>query len=39
MRASLVSHAQLEADRDWWKTATGALISAERRLAERSAAL
>jgi len=38
-RASLVSHAQLDTDRDWWKTATGALISAERRLAERSAAL
>jgi argininosuccinate lyase len=38
-RASRVSHAQLETDRDWWTTATGALTSAERRLAERSAAL
>jgi argininosuccinate lyase len=38
-RALRVSHAQLETDRHWWKGATGALTSAERSLAERSAAL
>ena len=38
-RASRASHEELENDRAWWKKATGALTSAERLLAERSAAL
>jgi argininosuccinate lyase len=38
-RAAAVSRQQLDADRGWWSTATDALAAAERRLAERSAAL
>jgi len=38
-RAIAVSQTELDADQSWWKTATDALASAERRLAERSAAL
>jgi argininosuccinate lyase len=38
-RAIAASQAQLDADHAWWKTATDALAGAERRLAERSAAL
>jgi argininosuccinate lyase len=38
-RAAKVSRAQLEADEAWWANATRALGDAERRLAERSAAL
>ena len=37
--AIAASRAQLEADRQWWTGATDALVSAERRLAERSAQL
>jgi argininosuccinate lyase len=38
-RASRVSRQHLEADETWWNAATEALAAAERRLAERSAAL
>jgi len=38
-RAARASRQQLEADEAWWKTATGVLAAAERRLMERSAAL
>jgi argininosuccinate lyase len=38
-RAAHASRLQLEADDAWWNGATGALSAAERRLAERSAAL
>ena len=38
-RAARASRQQLEADEAWWKTATGVLAAAERKLMERSAAL
>ena len=38
-RAAAASRGQLDDDQMWWKQATGALSSAEHRLAERSAAL
>jgi len=38
-RALAASRRQLEGDDAWWANATGALTAAERRLAERSAAL
>jgi len=38
-RAIAASRAQLEADRQWWTSATDALAAAERRLADRSAQL
>jgi len=38
-RAARASRQQLEADEAWWKGATAALATAERKLAERSAAL
>ena len=38
-RAAAASREQLKADESWWETATNALAAAERRLAERSAAL
>jgi argininosuccinate lyase len=38
-RAIAVSRAHLDADETWWKTASSALVSAEHRLAERSAKL
>jgi len=38
-RAAAVSRQHLEADETWWNAATSALNAAERRLAERSAAL
>jgi hypothetical protein len=38
-RAAAVSRQLLEADEAWWEQATDALADAERRLAERSAAL
>jgi argininosuccinate lyase len=38
-RAIAASQLQLDSDQAWWKTATDALASAERRLAERSAKL
>jgi argininosuccinate lyase len=38
-RAAKVSRHQLDADEAWWSRATDALASAERELAERSAAL
>src|ERR1051326_7139864 len=39
MRAAAASRHQLDADEAWWTSATSALNAAERRLAERSAAL
>ena len=38
-RASAESSAQLESDRTWWASETDRLTAAERRLAERAAAL
>jgi argininosuccinate lyase len=38
-RAADASRLQLEADEGWWNGAAAALAEAERRLAERSAAL
>ena len=38
-RAAGVSRAGLDADQAWWKSATDALVHAERELAERSAKL
>ena len=38
-RAARAARAQLDEDRGWWTRATDALRAAERRLAERSAAL
>ena len=38
-RAIVASAAALDADRAWWEDRTGALAGAERRLAERAAAL
>jgi argininosuccinate lyase len=38
-RAAQASRLQLDADEAWWNGATGALAAAERKLAERSAAL
>jgi argininosuccinate lyase len=38
-RAIAASRTQLDADRAWWTQATGSLTAAERRLADRSAAL
>ena len=38
-RAAAASRGKLDDDQTWWKQATGALSSAEHRLAERSAAL
>jgi argininosuccinate lyase len=38
-RAATVSRQRLAEDETWWANATGALASAERELAERSAAL
>jgi len=39
VRAAKVSRAQLDADQEWWTSATDALEKAERTLADRSAAL
>ena len=38
-RAAAASRGQLDDDQMWWRNATDALTSAERRLAQRSAAL
>ena len=38
-RAARASRQQLDDDEAWWNGATGALAAAERKLAERSAAL